>query len=144
MRCQIAFLLLVAPACSDASANFGTTALGRPASLLSAAQRRVSPITRDWLVGYWAYEGAGCDGDLETSLWPGGSYTMGDGAGRWSLRGSTLTIVEQRAPSISFMQVRLGEGGPSTVRKLGPNEMQVDWGGGAAAGGAGGRFVRCD
>ena len=99
---------------------------------------------QEWLVGYWAYEGAGCGPSLETSLWPDGTYTMGDGSGRWALRDSTLTITQETAPSIRYMQVRLGDPGPSTVRKLGPNEMQVDWGGGITAGGAGGRFVRCN
>lgn len=116
----------------------------RPASLLSPEERKTSPLTQEWLVGYWAYEGAGCGPGMETSLWPDGTYTMGDGSGRWALSGSTLTIAQETAPSISYMQVRLGDPGPSTVRKHGPNEMQVDWAGGIEAGGAGGRFIRCN
>ena len=120
-----------------------TAQRNRPESLLSPEQRVKSPITAEWLVGYWAYSGL-CDSDTETALWPDGSYTMADGRGRWSLTGSTLTMTLERRPSVEFMQVRLGDHGSSELRKIGPDEMQVEWGGGIGAGGAGGRFIRCD
>jgi hypothetical protein len=113
----------------------------RPPNLLTAEQRVASPITREWLVGYWAF--GGCQTDYETALWPDGTYTMSGGHGRWTLSGSTLTITREKGPDFELMQVRLGDAGSSTLRKIGPDEMQVDWAGGQGAGGLGGRFFRC-
>ena len=145
MRGAILLLLMVVASCSRAEEDAPSNRTGeirRPERLLSIEELSASPITKEWLVGYWAYEG-NCDQE-ETSLWPDGTYTMGDGNGRWSLTGSTLIVEPVKLPSTSYMQVRLGDGGPAQLRKLGPNAMQVDWGGGMVAGGAGGRFLRCD
>ncbi|HEY0014210.1 MAG TPA: hypothetical protein VGB79_15310 [Allosphingosinicella sp.] len=127
----------------DGSSGGGLAASTRPRSLLAPPLRRTSPVTRQWLVGYWAYNGQ-CEDDSETALWPDGTYTMGQGGGRWSLVGSTLKMRLERLPGEEFMQVRLGDDGSSEIRKTGSDEMQVEWGGGLKAGGAGARFVRCD
>ena len=97
-----------------------------------------SSLTVEWLVGYWAFEGR-CQLDESTALWPDGTYTMGGGYGRWSLLGAALTIHEEGRPSVDYMQVRLGDPGPSTVRKIGANEIEVRWGTGLES-----RFVRCN
>ena len=60
----------------------------RPTSQMSLSERESSPLSKQWLIGYWAYEGA-CSSDLETAIWPDGTYTMGDGRGRWSLSGDS-------------------------------------------------------
>lgn len=147
MRTALVILLVVGacrgPATESDDRQADPLASNRPASLLSPHQRQTSPITRAWLVGYWAIEGD-CEDNSETALWPDGTYTMGAGGGRWSYSRPTLTMTLERHPGEEFMQTRLGDHGPSEIRKIGPDAMQVECGGGRQAGGAGARFVRCD
>ena len=89
--------------------------------------------TRAWLVGSWAPNGR-CDALLETALRFDGSYRMGEGGGRWSLAGDRLTIVEEQPPGIQFMQVRLGDPGTSTLRRLGPDALEARPEGGPPSG----------
>lgn len=122
----VLFLLLVL-SCSEQTAQnvFRAGRPGHPGSALTPAQRAISPITTEWLVGYWGYNGRCRPPYLDTALWPDGTYTMGDGSGRWALSGKTLTVRGERRPSIEFMYRRLGDPGVSTLRKTGPNEVQV-------------------
>jgi hypothetical protein len=136
---SVALLSLALIGCApDSPPENRIDALGRPVAPLTPAEREAGGLTRAWMVGYWAYEG-NCRSRLETALWADGNYTMGDGGGRWSLSGNRLTIVEQRPPGIQFMRVRLGDPGPSTIRKLGADLIEVRWEGG----GLPSRFVRC-
>ena len=123
----------------------------RPQSLLSRAERAAAPLSRDWLVGYWVYAGyaspgtprdvaRACSADGETALLADGTYHMGgDGSGHWRLDGARLTMRLGQEPSIAYMQVRLGDGGVSRIRKTGPDEIGVRWRGGPES-----RFLRCD
>jgi hypothetical protein len=123
----------------------------RPQSLLAPAERAAAPLSRDWLVGYWVYatyaspgtpaEAArACRADGETAILADGTYRMGgDGRGRWALDGARLTMRLEQEPAIAYMQVRLGDGGLSRIRKTGPDEIAVRWSGLPEA-----RFVRCD
>ncbi len=135
--------MMFAASCSEplAKNDLEPNARPRPPELLTAEQRAASPITSEWLVGYWSL--GDCQSDHETALWPGGTYSMAAGPGRWKLSGSTLTMTMEKRPDIELMQVRLGGAGSPTLRKIGPDEMQVDWGGGLGAGGVDRRFFRC-
>ena len=123
----------------------------RPQSLLSPAERAAQPVSREWLVGDWAWAGSPsgrlapedrarvCGPEPETALFADGTYRMGDGAGHWSLQGSRLTMRLEREPSIWPFQVRLGDPDVARIRKLGPDEIAIRWRGTPEA-----RFVRCD
>ena len=130
MRNGVSFLCLCTAllACSPDVAPVlnEQAATPRPAPLLTGARREVSTLTREWLVGYWALDGD-CAFPLDTGLWPDGSYTMGEGGGRWTLSGDTLTIIQHRPPGIEFMRLRLGDPGRSRVRMASPDRILVDW-----------------
>jgi hypothetical protein len=109
---------------------------------MSLSERESSPLSKQWLTGYWAYEGA-CSSELETAIWPDGTYTMGDGRGRWSLSGDSLIVQVDRPATVQMMQVRLGDEGTSSVRKVGANKLHVSWGSDSETDPSG-TFFRCE
>jgi hypothetical protein len=137
MRFVTLFGFLVATACTGSEGESDGGDAGRAKSFLSVDERNRSDLSSRWLVGYWDHE-QNCGSRSGTSLWPDGRYTMNDGYGRWSLSGSTITISEERPPSMQFMQVRLGDPGTATLVRKGPNEILVK-----APGLAGTIFYRC-
>ena len=110
-------------ACSPWSATEPGPRTGRPKSLLSAEARNTTRLTRRWLVGYWTV--GDCRSDAGTSLWSDGTYNMGDGYGRWSLSGNTLTTEEVRGPTTYIFAARLGMGIPFRIWIAGPNTIRV-------------------
>src|SRR5436190_11778652 len=122
----------------------------RPQSLLSPAERAAAPLSREWLVGYWVYAGSTsgrwtmdrdqtCRTDGETAILPDGSYRIADGFGRWTLEGARIVMSLTEPPNIQYMQLRLGDGGVSRIRKLAPDEIGIRWRGAPEV-----RFIRCD
>jgi hypothetical protein len=108
----------------------------RPHSPLSPAERAAAPLSAQWLVGDWTM--FGCGPEPDTAIFPDGTYRMADGGGHWTLAGSRLTMRLERLPSVEIFGLRLGEGGVSRIRKIGPDEIAVRWPGAPES-----RFVRC-
>lgn len=63
-----------------------------------------------------------------TTFLSDGTYTLGNGRGRWSLSGSTLTLHLEQEPTDVHPAGQLGGGGVANVRIDGPDEMLVDYG----------------
>lgn len=76
------------------------------------------------LTGHWVL-GQDCARRNGTSILPNGTYAMADGAGRWSLTGDVLTVVGERAPSVQYFGLRLGDPGIYRVRFIDQNKISV-------------------
>jgi|GEM_PF-5747380 len=124
-------------ACSELPANPGKIDPSWQPSLLTPEQRRIQPLSARWLVGYWDVSETCSEGG--TSLHPNGTYWMDGAYGRWSFAWNTLRIEQLHPPRVHYMQVRLGDPGPSRVKKVGPDSIFVQW-----PGSPGWTFYRCD
>jgi hypothetical protein len=121
-------MLCLAAACSLADDAAPAPHAGRPHSLVAAGQRATAALNATWLVGYWDYRRGCGPGDSGTAFWPDGTYTMGDGHGRWSLAGDILTAEIVRPPSRAIFAPRLGDGRIRIVI-AGPDEIAARWAG---------------
>jgi len=139
MRHILEFLLaLAATACSPSGQHKDGSHPPHGMSQLAPGERGASTLTPRFLVGYWDHDQA-CHSGAGTFLRADGSYSMNDGSGRWSFEGDSLTIVEQKPPSVRIFQARIGDAGRSRVEKVGPTTISVSWDGGGKA-----QFHLCD